>query len=196
MSTSSSSWSHDPTVRTSGNHHLPRVPQRHRVCHHPRRMGYSPSTPAARTPSTRAPRSLRPRPYRSRAVAFGLPSVARDHVQDREGRHLMSNRKPRTYILYFTWNGLPVYSNNHCFYCGVWIWSKKVITRGASNRRTKDHLTPLAREGPDIIRNMKWCCYRCNHEKGIMTLAEYRLSKGPHHLFWGERLYMFPETLI
>jgi hypothetical protein len=52
-----------------------------------------------------------------------------------------------------------------CFYC------HKPLT---IQEATKDHLTPSARGGSDLIDNIVPACIECNQRKGVMTEQEFR----------------------
>lgn len=60
---------------------------------------------------------------------------------------------------------IKIYSSKKCLYC------KKYI---AQNKRTLDHLTPLARGGHHTASNVGMACVSCNSAKGKMTFDEFK----------------------
>jgi 5-methylcytosine-specific restriction endonuclease McrA len=42
---------------------------------------------------------------------------------------------------------------------------------------TADHAKPLSRGGYDKRKNVVACCYRCNQEKGSMTVGEFMAKR-------------------
>jgi 5-methylcytosine-specific restriction endonuclease McrA len=63
-----------------------------------------------------------------------------------------------------------------CFYCKRTLNDRRTQRRNDRNKGldfTKDHMTPLARGGPDIRQNRVPCCYRCNNLKGDLTAPEF-----------------------
>lgn len=68
----------------------------------------------------------------------------------------------------------------HCFFCGT-----RLTKRGGRNRHgqhiktsaTRDHLIPKTRGGGNSYENIVDACFRCNNEKGSMTLDEYIVWK-------------------
>ena len=52
----------------------------------------------------------------------------------------------------------------NCFYCGIDL---------ERNKRTVDHLIPLAKGGLDIEENLVVSCKRCNRNKSDLTLDEF-----------------------
>ena len=53
---------------------------------------------------------------------------------------------------------------HNCFYCGIEL---------DRNKRTVDHLEPLAKGGLDIEENLVVSCKRCNRNKSDLTLDEF-----------------------
>lgn len=66
-----------------------------------------------------------------------------------------------------------------CVYCEC------TLTARGPQRMTADHVKPLSRGGYDKRKNVVACCYRCNQEKGSMTVGEFatkrRESAAPAH---------------
>lgn len=81
-----------------------------------------------------------------------------------------------------------------CFYCGTTLQKTKGKT-ARSNGHTFDHVIPRCAGGTELVHS----CYKCNQEKGRLTLQEYRLlvmyRRGlirkdtieNGFLFWGEK---------
>lgn len=74
----------------------------------------------------------------------------------------------------------------HCWYCGVYLNSKK------SSTRTIDHQLPVSKGGETVENNLVPSCVTCNVTKDNMTLDDYRIFvKAKHKLkkspkFYGE----------
>jgi 5-methylcytosine-specific restriction endonuclease McrA len=63
------------------------------------------------------------------------------------------------------WEGKFFRCGMRCYYC-----EKPLVLAEA----TKDHLTPVSRQGLDVISNIVPACIDCNRKKGSMTEAEFR----------------------
>jgi 5-methylcytosine-specific restriction endonuclease McrA len=90
--------------------------------------------------------------------------------------------------------------NGNCYYCGTFLAKAQSQKQGQShiampNDWTRDHIVPRSRGGSSTVDS----CLRCNHDKGRLTLEEYRLvimfrrglispkSIENSLLFWGEK---------
>jgi hypothetical protein len=74
-------------------------------------------------------------------------------------------------------------TRGRCFYCGLSLHCNgERLDRDwfmvRSNHMAVDHATPVKRGGLDEPRNCLPSCARCNTEKGMLTLDEYRLLVG------------------
>ena len=67
------------------------------------------------------------------------------------------------------------YSSHHkivlgyCYLCGGEIYSMKDASI--------DHKNPISRSHDNSNKNKELCCKECNHEKGMLTVEEYRIWK-------------------
>ena len=59
-----------------------------------------------------------------------------------------------------------------CFYCQLSVDVAKVQPHPRAP--TLDHVTPRSRGGKNTATNRVLACYLCNHQKGDMTLDEFR----------------------
>ena len=66
-----------------------------------------------------------------------------------------------------------------CYYCGEKL---------TPETRTLDHMTPLARGGPNRQNNRVWCCKKCNSAKMDMTVEEFFIYKQLRKLYSGKEL--------
>jgi 5-methylcytosine-specific restriction endonuclease McrA len=64
-----------------------------------------------------------------------------------------------------------------CYYCNRCVVKKKQGNNGHhfDNESTRDHLIPKHRGGLNMPNNIVRCCNPCNMDKGMLTLAEYRV---------------------
>lgn len=63
-----------------------------------------------------------------------------------------------------------------CAYCGEW----RVLTR--------DHVIPLARNGPNEPSNILYVCRKCNTAKAWLTLAEWKRGCENKQWTWKQEL--------
>ena len=74
--------------------------------------------------------------------------------------------------------------NARCFYCGV-LLTAAVGSPTKPTDRTIDHVIPRCRGGPrQSIRNLVWCCLRCNQVKGSKSLRRFK-----NRMFGGREFY-------
>lgn len=64
-------------------------------------------------------------------------------------------------------------SNGRCWFCGMYLRPKIV---------TMDHLIPSHKGGKSTLDNMVAACLNCNHEKGSMSLEEYRIQTSVYRM--------------
>jgi hypothetical protein len=80
-------------------------------------------------------------------------------------------------------------NHRHCWYCGRWM-PETPAHPAEPVRRTREHLLPLSRGGDNSPENIVYACLRCNRDKGVLTVGEYRVllavRTGTFPVFWGE----------
>lgn len=57
----------------------------------------------------------------------------------------------------------------YCYLCNNPIYSLKDCT--------VDHKNPISRSKDNSDKNKELCCKECNHEKGMLTVEEYKIWK-------------------
>ncbi len=62
--------------------------------------------------------------------------------------------------------------HGRCFYCQLTMDFSQVQPHPRAP--TRDHLNPRSRGGKNTRENVVLACYLCNHQKGDMTLDEFR----------------------
>lgn len=67
---------------------------------------------------------------------------------------------------------LCVKQAGRCFYCQLTMDFS--LAQPHPRAPTRDHLTPRSRGGKNTRDNVVLACYLCNHQKGDMTLDEFR----------------------
>lgn len=56
------------------------------------------------------------------------------------------------------------YYGYHCAYC----------TKDCEELSTIDHIVPLSKGGGNTLDNLVMACYRCNQQKGNLSLSEFK----------------------
>lgn len=64
----------------------------------------------------------------------------------------------------------------YCFYCGEFTVPMFTSGRMEDYNATVDHILPKSRGGVDHIDNCVISCYKCNYEKGSLSLLPPHLS--------------------
>lgn len=93
-----------------------------------------------------------------------------------------------------------------CYYCGIQLIKPQGPNDHRPNVASRDHKIPRSRGGIGVLNNKVWACYKCNQEKGILTVGEFRavifyrntqvFSKKPKRPFLSTVLLPEPYTIF